>query len=67
MLSRVRSGSLLSHIGLKRGDEILAVNGYQLASPEKALEAYARLRTAEHLQLELRRAGKPVTLDYRIQ
>jgi general secretion pathway protein C len=67
VLSRVRSGSLLAHIGLRRGDEIVAINGYPLASPEKALEAYARLRTAAHLQLELRRAGKPVTIDYRIQ
>jgi general secretion pathway protein C len=66
-LSRVRRGSLLAHIGLKRGDRIEAINGYSLASPEKALEAYARLRTASNLRLDLRRGRKSMTMEYRIQ
>ncbi len=67
VLSRVRKGSLLHEIGLRRGDEVESINGYQLASPEKALQAYARLRTADNLSVSLRRNGKPMTLDYRIQ
>lgn len=67
VLSRVRKGSLLSRIGLKRGDAIEALNGFSLASPEKALQAFARLRTASNLWLRLRRGEKPITIEYRIQ
>jgi general secretion pathway protein C len=67
VLSRVRKGSLLSRIGLERGDEIEALNGFSLASPEKALQAFAYLRTARNLRLRLRRGEKPITIEYRIQ
>jgi hypothetical protein len=36
------------------------------ASPEEALEAYARLREAA-CAVQLTRRGKPLTLEYRIQ
>lgn len=38
-----------------------------MASPEKALEAYARLRTADHLTVQLNRKGKPTNLDFNIK
>ena len=33
------------------------INGFDMASPEKALEAYARLRTADHLTVQVNRRG----------
>jgi general secretion pathway protein C len=66
-LARVKRGSLLDQIGLKRGDRIEAINGFSLASPEKALEAYAHLRTARNLRLDLRRGRESMTMEYRIQ
>jgi general secretion pathway protein C len=38
-----------------------------MTSPEKALEAYARLRTADHLTVQVNRKGQNTNLDYNIQ
>jgi general secretion pathway protein C len=38
-----------------------------MASPEKALEAYARLRTANNLNVKVTRRGAPMSIDYRIK
>jgi general secretion pathway protein C len=38
-----------------------------MASPEKALEAYARLRTAEKLTVSVNRRGQPVTIEFNIK
>lgn len=66
-LSGVRDGSLLSTLNLKNGDFLASINGFDLSNPEQALSAYARLRTADKLSLEVMREGKPVTLQVSIQ
>jgi general secretion pathway protein C len=38
-----------------------------MASPEKALEAYMRLRTADGLKVQLNRRGQATTIDYKIK
>jgi general secretion pathway protein C len=43
------------------------INGYDMSSPDSALEAYARLRTADHLTLSIVRRGQPTTIDYNIR
>ena len=42
----IRPDTLLGTLGLQNGDRLEQINGFDMASPEKALEAYARLRTA---------------------
>lgn len=62
----VRPNSLLATLGLKNGDRLETINGFSIANPEQALQAYARLRTAEHLRLRVTRAGKPLDIDLHI-
>lgn len=62
----IRPSSLLGSLGLQNGDRLDSINGFSVASPEKALEAYARLRTASRLNVLLTRAGKPVELSLNI-
>ena len=66
-LLTIRPGSVLSMIGLESGDRLETVNGYEVGDPQRALEAYARLRQADMLTLEIARGSKKVTLDYSIQ
>ena len=66
-LSRIRKGTLLHTLGLSNGDEIRTINGFELTNPQKALEAYGRLRTANRLSLQIVRKGKPTTIDFNIQ
>jgi len=63
----IRSDTLLGTLGLQNGDRLEQINGFDMASPEKALEAYARLRTATSLTVALNRRGKPLTINFNIK
>jgi general secretion pathway protein C len=63
----IRQDTLLGTLGMQNGDRLEKINGYDMASPEKALEAYARLRTATSLTVALTRRGKPLTIEYQIK
>jgi general secretion pathway protein C len=63
----VRQDALLGVLGMKNGDVLKTINGFEMGSPEKALEAYARLRTADKLTVQIERDGKTVNLDYNIR
>jgi general secretion pathway protein C len=63
----IRPETLLGTLGLQNGDRLEAINGFPMASPEKALEAYARLRKADNLNVQVTRRGKPMSIDYRIK
>jgi general secretion pathway protein C len=66
-LDRIGPQTLLGHLGLSNGDVVESINGFPLTAPDKALRAYASLRTASELRVRLMRGGKPMTLDYRIR
>jgi general secretion pathway protein C len=63
----IKADSLLNTLGLVNGDRLQTINGFDMASPEKALEAYARLRTADHLTIAINRGGKPQNIDFNIK
>lgn len=63
----IRPDTLLGTLGLQNGDRLETINGFNMASPEKALEAYARLRTASALNVKVNRRGSPVSVDYHIK
>ena len=63
----VRADTLLGTLGMENGDRLEKINGFDMTSPEKALEAYARLRTADHLTISLNRKGSEQNLDYNIK
>jgi general secretion pathway protein C len=66
-LFSIKPGSLYSKIGLQNGDVINRINGYELNSPEKGLEVYGKLKDSSNVTVEVKRRGKPMTLDYTIQ
>jgi general secretion pathway protein C len=62
----IRPDSLLGMLGFRDGDRLEAINGFDLSTPERALQAYARLRTADVLEARVRRGTQLVTLHYRL-
>ncbi|WP_437737492.1 type II secretion system protein GspC [Sorangium sp. So ce1335] len=66
-LARVTPGSLLPALGLRSGDTIRSINGFDMTDPQSALQAYARLRSADNIAIALQRGGKDMTIDVRIQ
>lgn len=63
----IRPDTLLGVLGMQNGDRLETINGFDMASPEKALEAYMRLRTADGLKVQLNRRGQPMNIDYKIK
>ena len=63
----LRPDTLLGTLGMQNGDKLQTINGFEVASPEKALEAYARLRTADHLNVQVNRGGQNMSIDYNIK
>lgn len=63
----IRPDSLLGTLGLENGDRLQSINGFEMADPQKALEAYARLRSADRLSVSVQRKGKPMTIDFNIK
>ena len=63
----IRPGTFFSYLLLRNGDLVQKVSGHEISAPEKALEAYSALRGAKTVELELERAGKPLTLTYEIE
>lgn len=62
----IRKSSLFGKLGLQNGDMLRTINGFDMGSPDSALEAYAKLRSASNLSLALVRRGNAVTMDYNI-
>ncbi len=66
-LTRMRSDSLLTQIGLQNGDVLQKVNGLGIGSPEDALKAYQQLQQAGTVRLQILRNNRPTTLTYEIR
>jgi type II secretion system protein C len=57
-LYAIRPSSIYSKVGLKNGDTIHRINGYELTTPDKALDVYVKLKSASELRLEITRRGQ---------
>jgi general secretion pathway protein C len=66
-LSGVRPDRLFGVLGLQDGDVIRSLNGFDFSSPERMLEAFARLRLASQLELDFKRGGQATTYSYSVQ
>lgn len=65
-LRRIPAHGLFAQLGLKRGDVLKTVNGYQIASVDELLSARTKLASASRLSLSLVRGGTPMTLEYHV-
>jgi general secretion pathway protein C len=65
-LFSIQPGSLYASIGMENGDVIQRINGFEINSPDKALEVYQKLRTSPHITIELERNGRPLRKEYNI-
>lgn len=63
----VKPDGPLGKIGLQNGDVISALNGFEMTSTDKALEAYVKVKSASHLSVGLERNGQKVNEDYDIR
>jgi general secretion pathway protein C len=63
----IKPDSLLGTLGIENGDRLSSINGFDMSNPQTALEAYTKLRTADHLSVAVNRHGKPTNIDFNIK
>ena len=63
----IRSGTLLTKLGIRNGDILESVNGQSLTSTDAALGAYTTLRTSDKFTLSIRRKGESMMINYNLQ
>ncbi|HUM09326.1 MAG TPA: type II secretion system protein GspC [Myxococcaceae bacterium] len=66
-LFSIRPDSLYSKIGIVNGDVIKRINGFEMNSPEKALEVYTKLKDANRIDIELDRNGSTLRKTYNVR
>ncbi|HLL54449.1 MAG TPA: type II secretion system protein GspC [Myxococcaceae bacterium] len=66
-LFSIRPDSIYTKIGIQNGDVIKRINGYDLNSPEKALEVYSKLKEASRIDIEVERNGSVVRKTYNVR
>ncbi len=66
-LYAIRPSSVYAKLGFRNGDTIHAINGFDLTTPDKALEVYTKVKEASNLSVTATRRGKPLSIDYSIR
>jgi general secretion pathway protein C len=66
-LFSIRPDSIYTKIGIQNGDVIKRINGFDLNSPEKALEIYSKLKEAGRIDIEVERNGAAVRKTYNVR
>jgi len=67
LIQRIDSRSILTKLGLKKGDVIIDVNNTRLDSPEKGLQIVQQLREARQITVAVERNNQPMSFSYEIQ
>lgn len=62
----IRRNSLLGKLGIQNGDLLRNINDMSMGSPDSALEAYSKLRSASDLKVAITRRGQDMSLGFGI-
>lgn len=65
--SAIKQGSIFSKIGVQNGDVIQRLNGLDMNSVEKAVEALQRFKDAPNITVGISRNGKQISMEYTIR
>ncbi len=66
-LFSIRPDSLYTKIGIQNGDVIKRINGFDINSPDKALEVYTKLKESNRIEIEIDRNGANVRKTYNVR
>ena len=66
-ISSIKESSMLSNLGVKKGDTVKKINGKALNSPKRIFELYRKFRNHTSISLEVERNGKLQVLTYKVQ
>ena len=66
-LTGIRPNSIFYNMGLKSGDIITGVNNNNIESVDDVLKFYQSLQSSSSVKLQVKRRGRPKTINYNIE
>ncbi|MDR0965399.1 MAG: general secretion pathway protein GspC [Myxococcales bacterium] len=63
----IKPNSLFTKLGIQNGDVVKRINGFDINSPDKALEIYSKLQSSSRIEIEFERGGSPTRKTYNIR
>jgi general secretion pathway protein C len=66
-LSNIKPNSIFRRMGLRNGDVLTGVDGQSIQSVDDALRLYDNLKSADSVQVQLKRRGRDKAIEYRIK
>lgn len=63
----IKPDSLFRKIGLRDGDILQTVNGYEIDGPQKGMELFEQLKNSNDVRMTIKRDGSPIDLNYTIR
>jgi len=66
-VNNIKRSSIFNTMGMKNGDIIQGVNGKKIKTVDDVMSLYQQLNSVNEIALEIKRRGKPMTLEYQIR
>jgi general secretion pathway protein C len=66
-IAMLKPGTPLDALGVRAGDVLVSLDGIPLTSPDRMLQAFARVRTEERVRVVIQRDGRQQQLDYQVR
>jgi len=67
IVSNIARDSVVREMGLKSGDIVTGINGREIKTADDAMAFYEKLRSGETLSIQLKRRGRPETIEYVVE
>jgi len=66
-VNNIKRQSIFSKMGLRNGDIIQGVNGKKIKTVDDVMSLYQQLNSVNDVDLEIKRRGKPMSMQYQIR
>ena len=66
-LTQIQPGSIFESLGLKDNDVLVGINDEMVNDPGKAFQLFNELKTANHINIKVKRGGRVTNLNYDIR
>jgi len=67
LVTEIKPRGIFDAIGLQDGDVLTRINGYQIDSPEKAVQVLSALKGQDAIDLDIIRKGQPKSFHYSVR
>ena len=67
LVTEIKPRGIMDAVGLKNGDILKRVNGYEMTSPERAIQVLTALKGETSFDLDIVRNGQPQSFHYEVR